>query len=255
MNLIEKIKWFFWPVEQKEQKQTILMIIVLFLVSFVYSILRTLKITILLADPTLPSQALSYLKIFGIMPAAIVFTWFAIKIQTTVGQRKTFFIMNAVFALIFSILTFCVLPYQEAFHLHFSGQHELISLLNSWYITIFYVAAEMWSSIMLNMLCWGVIIEITGHKDSPRLYSIFSLAANLATYAAGWWGSSTIKAQVKYFMNTNNPTWDQSLLYQMIVLLICQALIMVFFHVAISSQSDRHQKTLSKKVRLGLKEC
>ncbi len=252
MSFWQRFKWFFWPVEAKEQKKTLLMLIVLFLVAFVYSILRTLKLTILLADPNLPSQAISYLKIFGIMPAAMIFTWLAMSLQSSLGQKKTFLGMNFLFAALFAILTLVVLPNKEAYHLEFRGSHELIALVNSWYIALFYVAAEMWSSIMLNMLCWGVIIEVTNLKESKRLYALFSLAANLATYFAGWWGSSTIDAQVSYFMGTLHPTWEQSLLFQMIVLWIAQVLIVTFFQSAVSSQEIAQQNTLDKKVRLGL---
>ena len=251
MNFGQQLLWFFWPVEAKEHKRTFLMLIVLFYVSFVYSILRTLKLTILLADPDLPSQAISYLKIFGIMPAAMIFTWLAMSMQSGLGQKKTFLGMNFLFAGIFAILTLIILPNKELYKLHFSGSHELIALINSWYITLFYVSAEMWSSIMLNMLCWGIIIEITDLKESKRLYALFSLAANLATYAAGWWGSSTIDAQVSYFMQTSTPTWEQSLLFQMCVLWTAQLLIIMFFQAAISSQEIAQQKTLDKKVRLG----
>ena len=251
MNFLQRVQWFFWPVEAKEQKRTLLMLIVLFLVSFVYSILRTLKLTILLADPDLPSQAVSYLKIFGIMPAAMLFTWLAMSMQSVMGQKKTFLGMNFLFAGLFAILTLVVLPHKELYRLNISGSNELIALVNSWYITLFYVAAEMWSSIMLNMLCWGVIIEITELKESKRLYALFSLAANLATYVAGWWGSSTIDSHVCYFMQTTHPTWEQSLLFQMCVLWIAQFLIVIFFQAAVSSQEIAQQNTLDKKVRLG----
>ncbi len=254
MSLISKLAWFFWPVETKEQKKTFFMLLVLFFVSFVYSILRTLKITILLADPTLPSQAVSYLKIFGIMPAALVFTWLAIRMQSLYGQKMTFLGMNFLFATLFAILALYILPYQDFYRLHFSGTHELIALVNSWYITVFYVAAEMWSSIMLNMLCWGIIIEVTDLKDSKRLYGLFSLAGNLATYAAGLWGSSTIDNQIRYFYNLADhaiPTWEQSLFFQMVVLWGVQAVIALCFQIAISSQKIEHQKVLNKKVRLG----
>jgi AAA family ATP:ADP antiporter len=247
----QRVKWFFWPVEAKEQKKTLFMLIVLFLVSFVYSILRTLKLTILLADPDLPSQAVSYLKVFGIMPAAMIFTWLAMSMQSSLGQKKTFLGMNLMFAGLFAILTLVVLPNKEAYRLTIGGGHELIALVNSWYITLFYVAAEMWSSIMLNMLCWGIIIEVTELKESKRLYALFSLAANLATYVAGWWGSSTIDAQVSYFMSSPHPTWEQSLLFQMIVLWAAQCLIVAFFQAAMSSQEIAQQNTLDKKVQLG----
>lgn len=254
MNIWQRIRWFFWPVEAKEQKRTALMLIVLFLVAFVYSILRTLKLTILLADPDLPSQAVSYLKIFGIMPAAMLFTWLALSMQGVWGQKKTFLGMNFLFGGLLAFLTLVIFPHKEFYHLHFSGSHNLIALINSWYITLFYVTAEMWSSIMLNMLCWGVIIEITSLQESKRLYALFSLAANVATYAAGWWGSSTIHDQVCYFMQTSNPTWEQSLLFQMCILWIIQILIMVFFQAAISSQELIQQNTLNQKVRLGFRK-
>lgn len=253
-DLIKKVGWFLWPVEKGERNKTFLMLMVLFLVSFVYSILRTLKLTILLAEPDLPTQAVSYLKIFGIMPAALLFTWMATRLQTYTGQEKTFLCMNLFFAGLFAFLTLVVMPHKELYRLGFEGSYELIILIDRWYISLFYVAAEMWSSIMLNMLCWGVIIEVTKLKESKRLYALFSLAGNTGTYAAGLWGSSTVKTQAEYIFGAV-PTWEQSLLFQMAVLWGFQALIMIVFWGAMRSQHDEQQKILQKKVKVGFLEA
>ena len=250
VTIFQKISWFFWPVKQEEQSKTLPMFAVLFLVSFVYNILRTLKLTILLAEPDLPSQAISYLKIFAIMPAAIIFTWFTTKMQTALGQKGTFNWMNVLFGVLFAILTLAILPHKSFYKLSLPGQSEIITLINSWYITLFYVAAEMWSSIMLNMLCWGIIIEITKLSDSKRLYSVFSLSANLATFAAGWWGSSTIEQQIKFFTGVAQTTWEQSLLFQMIVLWIVQGLTILTFNYAMKQQATDEQRSLDKKIRV-----
>lgn len=249
-DLMKKVGWFLWPVEKGERNKTFCMLMVLFLVSFVYSILRTLKLTILLAEPDLPTQAVSYLKIFGIMPAALLFTWLATKMQTHTGQEKTFMGMNLFFAALFAFLTLVIMPNKESYMLHIPGTNELIVLINRWYISLFYVAAEMWSSIMLNMLCWGVIIEVTKLKESKRLYALFSLAGNAGTYIAGLWGSSTVKAQLQWFTGSMHPTWEQSLLFQMLVLWGFQALIMLAFWAAMRSQHHEQQQILQKKVKV-----
>lgn len=253
-NLMKKVGWFFWPVEKGERNKTFLMLVVLFLVSFVYSILRTLKLTILLAEPDLPTEAVSYLKIFGIMPAALLFTWLATRMQTYTGQEKTFLGMNLFFGVLFAFLTLVVMPNKEFYRLGIPLYNDVIILIDRWYISLYYVAAEMWSSIMLNMLCWGVIIEVTKLKESKRLYALFSLAGNTGTYAAGLWGSSTVKSQAQYFYGVP-PTWEQSLVFQMIVLWAFQALIMLAFWAAMRSQHQEQQQQLQKKVKVGFWEA
>jgi len=251
VHILRDILWFFWPVEKGEHKKTFSILMVLFSVSFVYNILRTLKLTILLAEPDLSSQAISYLKIFAIMPAAIIFTLLTTRMQTMIGQRKTFVTMVCVFGALFALLTLGVMPYKEFYQLHIPGNHELIMLINRWYVTLFYVAAEMWSSIMLNMLCWGIIIEITKLSDSKRLYSLFSLSANIATCLAGWWGSSTVEKQLKMITGLDHPTWEQSLLFQMIILWVIQAFIIFAFQYAIKQQRIEEQLSLEKKFKVG----
>jgi AAA family ATP:ADP antiporter len=245
--ILQHILWFFWPVKKGEHTKTFSILLVLFLVSFVYNILRTLKLTILLAEPDLSSQAISYLKIFAIMPAAVFFTLLTTQMQTILGQCRTFTAMVCIFGAIFAFLTLGVLPYKEFYRLNFTGTHELIMLMNDWYITLFYVAAEMWSSIMLNMLCWGIIIEITKLSDSKRLYSLFALSANLATCFAGWWGSGVVEQQFKAITGIAQPTWEQALLFQMIMLWIIQGLIIVAFNYAMSQQKIEEQRTLEKR--------
>jgi AAA family ATP:ADP antiporter len=251
VHILRDILWFLWPVEKGEHKKTFSILVVLFSVSFVYNILRTLKLTILLAEPDLSSQAVSYLKIFAIMPAAILFTLLTTRMQTMIGQRRTFVAMVCVFGALFAILTLGVMPYKDFYQLHIPGNHELIMLMNRWYITLFYVSAEMWSSIMLNMLCWGIIIEITKLSDSKRLYSLFSLSANIATCFAGWWGSSTVEKQIKMITGIAHPTWEQSLLFQMVVLWIVQAVIIFSFQYTMKQQRLEDQRSLERKFKVG----
>jgi AAA family ATP:ADP antiporter len=161
--------------------------------------------------------------------------------------------MNIIFGLIFAVLTLVVMPHKELFRLGIPLYTDVMILIDRWYISLYYVAAEMWSSIMLNMLCWGVIIEITKLKDSKRLYGLFSLAGNIGTYVAGLWGSSTVRAQVRYFYGPN-PTWEQSLVFQMIVLWAVQALIMLAFWAAMRLQHEEQQAQLQKKVKVGFWE-
>lgn len=250
---LKSILWILWPVYKEEQAQIIPMTAVFFFVSFIYNILNALKKTLLLSNPYLKAQAVSYLKIFGIMPAAIIFTWMTTKVITKYGQKKALQMMIAFFALSFGFLTLFIFPNREYLTFNFQPTFELVSLLNNWDITLFYIFSEMWSSIILNVLCWGIVIETTHLSQSKRIYALFTGSANIATLVAGWWAATALDHQLVWFYQAplESLTWVNRLMFQMSVMWILQvAIIYLLSFIKIPEQPQTSSP--KKKEKLGL---
>ena len=261
-NTFDQLTWLLWPVYRHEQSQIIPMTAILFCVSFIYNILGALKKTLLLSSPCIKAQAVSYLKIFAIMPAALLFTWMTAHVQSQFGQKRALQLMVAFFGIAFTLLTLVIIPYRDCLILHLTGDFELISLLNNWDITLFYVLAEMWSSIILNVLCWGLIIETTHLSQSKRIFALFTASANIATLFAGWWAAKALDSQLMWFYSSDllDITWHQRMLFQMGVMWFLQAVIMTLLSYYQPAHKEEGPQNITvvkpqKKIRISLLEA
>lgn len=257
-DVFSKLKWSLWPVYKEENAKILPMTAVFFFVSFIYNILGALKKTILLSNPVIKAQAVSYLKIFAVMPAAIVFTLMTTTLQTRYGQKRAIQTMVFFFGISFAVLTLLIFPNREHLILHFdAGSRDLIHLVNNWDITVFYIFAEMWSSIILNVLCWGIIIETTHLAQSKRLYAIFTAAANFATLFAGWWAAKALDVQLEWFFNSSisEISWYSRLMYQMCVVWIVQSMIIVILNFTDTTPVADKSLKKPKKEKVGIIEA
>ena len=60
------------------------------------------------------------------------------------------------------------------------GLSGLISMVQNWTFTLFYIAAELWGDVGLSLLFWGLANEVTSHDEAPMLYPLFGVGANVA---------------------------------------------------------------------------
>ena len=265
-DYIAKIQWFLWPVYEEERSKILPMTAVFFCVSFIYNILGALKKTILLSSPCIKAQAVSYLKIFAIMPAAVIFTLMTTTLQTRYGQKRALQYMITFFGFSFAVITLIIYPNRDLLVLNLPGDFELSNLINNWDITLFYIFAEMWSSIILNVLCWGIIIETTHLKQSKRIYAIFTAAANIATLFAGWWAAKALDQQLIWFYGgpIGDLTWYHRLIFQMSVVWLLQFIIIGLLQFAntqpLSDKENTHasntaQKSKKSKHKVGIIEA
>ena len=101
------------------------------------------------------------------------------------GSFLTFF---ACFALFFY-------PHREEMHWHGladtlasilpEGCKGFVCMIRYWSFTIFYAMAELWSNIVLSMLCWGFANQITRLDEAKRFYGLFGVGINISGIAAG----------------------------------------------------------------------
>jgi ATP:ADP antiporter, AAA family len=60
-----------------------------------------------------------------------------------------------------------------------------IAIIRNWTFCVFYVAAELWGSVVVSVLFWGLANNIVTTKESERFYPLFGLVANVALIFSG----------------------------------------------------------------------
>ena len=110
------------------------------------------------------AEAISFLKIYGVLPAAIAFTALYGKASNIISNKEALFNVTCVpffaFFVIYDILVRPNLgilePSVETVHSVFgTGMSEVVvSILSHWTSALFFVVAEIYSSVSIGILFW-----------------------------------------------------------------------------------------------------
>lgn len=188
-----KLRSFLWPIHARELRKFVPMFLIFFLICFSYSILRATKDTLVVTASG--AEALPFLKVWGILPMALLFTFIFTRLSNWLTRERVFYAMIGIFLSFFLVFTFFLFPNQEMLHpiatadrlqdILPQGFSGLIALFRNWTFTVFYIMSEMWSTMIMTVLFWGFANEVTSVKDAKRYYVILGLGANLATILSG----------------------------------------------------------------------
>ncbi len=234
-----KFRSFLWPIHGKELKKFVPMFLIFFLISFVYNLLRASKDTMLVTAKASGAEAIPFIKVWFMLPMAVVMTYVFTKISNRFSREKSFYAMLSIFLGFFFIFTFFLYPNREALHPHaFADQVQsylplglkgFVALFRNWVFSAFYVMSELWSAIILSMLFWGFANQVTNLKEAKRFYGLFSLGANISGIFAGQaitlLSSNTFIPSLPY----GSTAWEQSVFMLNTTILLCGIIILYLF--------------------------
>lgn len=192
-----KLRGFFWPIHNYELKKLIPMFTLFFLITFIYNVLRTMKIAIIVTAKGSGVEVISFVKFFGVLPGAIILTYIFTKLISRFSRERVFYTMLSGFLIYFAIFMVFLFPNHDKLQLNFiadylqkhllvaQGFSGLISVIRHLNLSVFYVLTEMWSSVVLSTLFWGFANEVTTIDEAKRFYAIFALGANSSGVFSG----------------------------------------------------------------------
>lgn len=266
-----KIRSFLWPVHKYETKKFIPMFLMLFLICFNYGILRIMKDSVVITASG--AEVLPFIKVWGMLPMAILLTFGFTKLSDRYSQERVFYIMTTGFLSFFALFAFVLYPLREYFHLHQTanflesvlpaGFKGMISMLRYWIFTGFYILSELWSTIVMQILFWGFANEVTRIHEARRFYGTFGIGSNFAAIASGQAGVFFSQGDVyNPKLPFGSDAWEQTMMLLMLVIVASGLLTMWIFRwmnkkvLTDSSFDDLHatKKAMKAKGRLSLKE-
>ena len=230
-----KIRSYVWPISGYELKKFIPMFIMQICVCFNYSILRNLKDTLVVTSEASGAEVIPFIKVWVMLPAAIVTTMVFTYLANHFSRRAVFYIILASFLTYFGAFAFIIYPMRDLSSSNIvadflagvlpEGARGLVSMFRNWPITCFYVICELWGSVVLTVLFWGFVNEITRLSEATRFYSVLSIGSNTAAIIAG-------QIAVKLSQGSSSPSifgadaWEQTLC-KLITLVICSGIIVL----------------------------
>jgi len=195
-----KLRSFFWPIYNHELNKLIPMFFLFFLISFIYNLLRCIKISLIVTAPDSGAETIPFLKFCVVLPGAFILIHIFTKLSKYYNRKIVFYIMISIYMVFFILFLFIIYPNKEYFELKSlsvflldssfvpNGLSGLISLIRHWPLAIFYGLCELWGNIILCMLFWGFANEVTKINEAKRFYAIFALGANFSGIFSGQLG-------------------------------------------------------------------
>ena len=213
---------YVWPIHGRELKKFLPLFIIYTLICFNYSILRAAKDALVITAPSSGAEALPFIKVWAILPMAILFTFFFTKLSNKFNIEKVFYIMMGIFISFFFAFAFILYPFQDVLHPHAladklqgylpTGFQGFITMFRNWSFTLFYVMSELWGTMIMAVLFWGFANEITSVKDAKRFYAILGVGANIASIFSGQIAIFLSKDILKFpLFSSTDDQWGQSL--------------------------------------------
>ncbi|MBP9693063.1 MAG: NTP/NDP exchange transporter [Alphaproteobacteria bacterium] len=214
-----KLRAALWPIQNNELKKFLPMSLMMFFVLFNYTLLRNIKDTLIITAPACGAEVIPFVKLFGGMPAALLFFFIYLKLSNILSRKNLFYTCLIPFLIFFTAFAFIIFPNKEILHptlQSIEGLREtcpnakwFLSLYGVWSYAIFYIFSELWGVVVLAVLFWQFANEITRTSEAKRFYPFFGLLANLSLIASG--------TLVQWFLMED---WATTITYMMMAVVI-----------------------------------
>ncbi|MBM3207953.1 MAG: NTP/NDP exchange transporter [Chlamydiae bacterium] len=234
------IRSLLWPVHRSELKKVLSMLVLLFLLCICYSVLRNLKDTIVLTAKNSGAEVIPFLKVWGMLPGAIVATWIYTRLFRFFTRETVFYIVISSFICYFILFAFVIHPNSDKLHLDRLGDwltvhlpvgfKGLIAMIRNWSFTTFYIISELWSVVVLAVLFWGFANDITEVSEAKRTYGILNIGSNMAPILGGGMGIICSKFLPLSAAADSQEAWSNTLTNIVLMLSVLGVCSMIVFY-------------------------
>lgn len=190
-------KWrsLIWPIHSYELKKIVPLLLMFFCVIFNYTILRDLKDALVVTAPGSGAEIIPFLKVYGVIPMAVVFMIIYAKMSNILSKPKLFYTTIMFFTAFFAAFALMLYPMKDVLHpnqfadwlqAHLPlGLSGLVAIIRNWTYALFYIMAELWGSVALSLVLWGFANDITRVTEAKRFYPMLGIGANIALPISG----------------------------------------------------------------------
>lgn len=237
-------------------KKRLLILVQFFLIIFVYHTLKDLKDTIVITASDAGAEIIPFIKIWAMLPLAIVASYFFSKLYNRFGREKTLYIFVLLLLGTYALFAFILYPLRSELYLSRVadylqailpvGAKGFIAMIGFWHYTLFYLAAELWSLLILSVLFWSYVNETTTLSEAKQFYPLCMFTGNFAGIISG---------QTSHYLCHHLAdviSWQSTLQCMVIMVAICGISIMVINRLLSRSYQSGSSLGASKKKRSSL---
>jgi len=207
-----------WPIHNHELKKFLPLGFIMFCILFNYTLLRDTKDTIIVNSAG--AGAISFLKLYCVTPAAILFVIFYAKLTNILSRENVFYAIVMPFLVFFGAFAFIIYPNLSALHpdptsltalkASYPALTGFIDIYAYWSYSLFYVLSEIWGSAMIALMFWQFANHVVRMRESKRFYGLFAVIGNVSLILSGQLVSYCSQG-IKQYYASNEEAWQMSL--------------------------------------------
>jgi len=277
-KFLSRLKLILWPIENKELKFFVPMAAMMMFALYNFASLRSIKDSLVV--PNIGAESISFLKLWFVLPSAVLFTVIYFRLCNIFTMDKVFYIVTSCFLVFFLIFSLYLYPNKNNIHLDAAQIKALtdasphlkwfIRIIGHWSFALMYIFSELWSVVIINLMFWQFANMIVETKSAKRFYPLFGLIGNFGLVLAGsaMVYFSNLTSVPKEIINTVANSTDQAdtslrlSIFSVIISGMIMILIMYYINkyvlyekdlmLKVSAAKSKTKLSLSSSVRLVL---
>jgi AAA family ATP:ADP antiporter len=171
-----------FPIAKHELKKFFMMSGMMFFIIYVYTVVRDTKDTLVVSH--CGAEAITFLKVYGVLPAAALFMVVYAKISNIFSKRKLFYVTAFPFFAFYALFCFVLYPFRHFLQpAEFGGSEGigfLFKIIQHWTFSLYYIVSELFGSVGVSVLFWQLANDIVPVEQARRFYPLFGQVRNLA---------------------------------------------------------------------------
>ncbi len=260
-----------FPIHGHELSKLLPMFLMSFFTCFNQSLLRNLKDALVITADSSGAEVIPFIKLWGILPAAILATSLFTWLSNRFSRPQVFNILISGFIGYFTFFAFVIYPMRDQLQPNQfcdwlqlvlpQGMMGLVSMIRHWSLSLFFIIAELWGTVVLGILFWGFANEITKVSEARRFYGVLGFGSNFAAIAAGRWGMFLSLQEKIDFLPIGQTAWEQGLMLLLLSAIVGGVIILTLYRWMVrevlaheSKRDDEPKKEKKKKPKMGFFE-
>lgn len=196
LGRLTKLRRTVFPIHGEEEVKKFLLIgSIKFFIILALTLTRDTKDTMVVTQ--CGAEAIAFLKIYGVLPAATAFIALYSKMASVLEKKTLFFMTCVPFFAFFVLFDLVIYPNINVLHPELSsvqsflggatsgGLFVLAKIIANWTSAVFYVVAEIYSSVSVGLLFWQFANDVVPVEQAKRFYPLFAQMSGLAPVVAG----------------------------------------------------------------------
>eukprot|EP00934_Nitzschia_sp_Nitz4_P002386 Nitzschia sp. Nitz4//scaffold1_size375055//216512//218346//NITZ4_000287-RA/size375055-augustus-gene-0.719-mRNA-1//-1//CDS//3329541078//2381//frame0 len=194
---LARIQQALFPIHGKHEVNKFFLIAsIKFFVIMALTLTRDTKDTLVVTQ--CGAEAIAFLKIYGVLPAATAFIALYSKMSNIFLKKQLFFATCIPFFVFFGLFDMLLYPNIATLHPSLEsvmallpgqaatgGWNILAKIISNWTSALFYVVSEIYSSVSVGLLFWQFANDVVQVDQAKRFYPLFAQLSGLAPVLAG----------------------------------------------------------------------
>ena len=264
-SFISRVRGTIWPVEKREWTVVVVMMLLKFFITCNYGILTSFKDAIITTPSGSGTEIIHFVKAYASFPSIILFTILYVKLNSIMSFHRVFDLVIFLMIFLFIIFYLVIFPNHESFHMSAEQITELrkmhphfqwfVPLVGYWAFVLFYILAELWSTMCVTIIFWSLANDITPVDKASKFYPLFILAGNVGVMFA-YYVIKCITASSEQMLCSSTAKWHNTINMAMPVIILVGFLVILLhrylqYHIKTEVSDlffmDKKKKTEAKK--------